>query len=472
MHSIELNGGPSNGHIDPVDEGSEELSAEPSLDRKRRHGDPYATHALTDNPLLLPLMAHPEPMQRRDRSFNDDLAWIRVAERYSIVARSTEHDVYRCTRRWQGFKNGFLNLIASFVVATSQLANTEAVIGCVVTIISVTAYWTYGQYLAAHMNWSIVSLAVVFPITQGIGMGFRRREQALRDLSQVLGCTRSVWEAVQTWQIQPKGPRAADPASVYKAGEWVRAVEAYDRVQQRELQHLFHSFLAALITYFDCVRAGRARHTVGWHQEEQAHLFCTLREQRAIVDSHISQMRRLIQDVKLKGLPGGEAHRIDNYINMIGVGFERLCAIKEYRTPRAFRAFARVYILLVGAMYGPDYIMLARSDDGDESNIIFALVYSCLIQLVMAGLFNVMLGLEDAFARRGGRGQLDSIKVPELVEAARRQMLRIESEASQPWGSPAAKEEWHNSAMNQHAPLSEQATGTELDTRRDERLSE
>ena len=31
----------------------------------------------------------------------------------------------------------------------------------------------------------------------------------------------------------------------------------------------------------------------------------------------------------------------------------------------------------------------------------------------------VMLGLEDAFARRGGRGQLDSIKVPELVEAAR-----------------------------------------------------
>ena len=185
----------------------------------------------------------------------------------------------------------------------------------------------------------------------------------------MLGCTRSVWEAVQTWQIQPKGPRAADPASVYKAGEWVRAVEAYDRVQQRELQHLFHSFLAALITYFDCVRAGRARHTVGWHQEEQAHLFCTLREQRAIVDSHISQMRRLIQDVKLKGLPGGEAHRIDNYINMIGVGFERLCAIKEYRTPRAFRAFARVYILLVGAMYGPDYIMLARSDDGDESNI-------------------------------------------------------------------------------------------------------
>ena len=34
-------------------------------------------------------------------------------------------------------------------------------------------------------------------------------------------------------------------------------------IEVRELQLLFHSFLAALITYFDCVRAGRARHTVG-----------------------------------------------------------------------------------------------------------------------------------------------------------------------------------------------------------------
>ena len=154
--------------MQPADEYSEGTSVQPSPDRKRRNGDPYATHALTDNPLLLPLMAHPEPMQRRSRSFNDDLAWIRIAQRYSIAARSTELNVYRCTRRWQGFKNGFLNLIASFVVAMSQLCNTEAVLGCFVTIVSVTGYWFYGQYLAAHMNWSIVSLAVVFPITQAL----------------------------------------------------------------------------------------------------------------------------------------------------------------------------------------------------------------------------------------------------------------------------------------------------------------
>ena len=81
------------------------------------------------------------------------------------------------------------------------------------------------------------------------------------------------------------------------------------------------------------------------YQPSLAHISRTSRMHLAC----ISQMRRLIQDVKAKGLPGGEAHRIDSYISMIGVGFDRLCAIKEYRTPRAFRAFARVNILLVRA---------------------------------------------------------------------------------------------------------------------------
>lgn len=53
-----------------------------------------------------------------------------------------------------------------------------------------------------------------------------------------------------------------------------------------------------------------------------------------------------------------------------------------------------------------------------------------------------MLGLEDVFARRGGRGQLDSVRVPELLETTRRQLLRIERESEQAWGTPSVKEAW------------------------------
>ena len=59
----------------------------------------------------------------------------------------------------------------------------------------------------------------------------------------------------------------------------------------------------------------------------------------------------------------------------------------------------------------------------EGGSLAFALAFACAIQLAMSGLFNIMLGLEDPFARRGGRGQLDSIHVAMLVEVARRQLL-------------------------------------------------
>ena len=57
---------------------------------------------------------------------------------------------------------------------------------------------------------------------------------------------------------------------------------------------------------------------------------------------------------------------------------------------------------------------LAQGSQLGENNLGAALVFACGIQLALSGLFNVMLGLEDPFARRGGRGQLDSVQVPEF----------------------------------------------------------
>ena len=46
------------------------------------------------------------------------------------------------------------------------------------------------------------------------------------------------------------------------------------------------------------------------------------------------------------------------------VSFERLAQLKEYRTPQLFRAFARVFILCIGALYGPYYVHLGRGAAG------------------------------------------------------------------------------------------------------------
>lgn len=213
-------------------------------------------------------------------SFRDELPWVDVVRTYNIDSAAQPLPTF--CRSGYGtcffgikFMDGIFNLAASFVVAGACVCNSEALLGCMITIFSMIFYWEYGQSLAVQMNWNIVSLAVIFPITQGIGWGFRRRELALRDLSELLGCCRSVWEAVFTWQIQVVKDKET------KAKVWVRCVEAYDDQEQatRDLHQLWHSFLAALITYFDVARGGRARHTVGWHADEQAALIMTLREQ-------------------------------------------------------------------------------------------------------------------------------------------------------------------------------------------------
>ena len=81
---------------------------------------------------------------------------------------------------------------------------------------------------------------------------------------------------------------------------------------------------------------------------------------------------------------------------------------------------------------------LAQGSQLGENNLGAALVFACGIQLALSGLFNVMIGLEDPFARRGGRGQLDSVQVPEfrssriVICVTYNNATSFESEASVP----------------------------------------
>lgn len=61
---------------------------------------------------------------------------------------------------------------------------------------------------------------------------------------------------------------------------------------------------------------------------------------------------------------------------------ERLAALKEYRTPQAFRAFARIYIQFLGVLYGPYYCYLGGAGT-DRSSLAFALAYACATQVLI-----------------------------------------------------------------------------------------
>ena len=48
-------------------------------------------------------------------------------------------------------------------------------------------------------------MAVIFPVSQGIGMGFKRRERALTELGNLLGNLKQVWGALHTWLVKTDG---------------------------------------------------------------------------------------------------------------------------------------------------------------------------------------------------------------------------------------------------------------------------
>ena len=47
--------------------------------------------------------------------------------------------------------------------------------GCIIACTSTCLYWYYAPEYAVSMSWTVVSLAVVFPLSSCIGMGFKRR---------------------------------------------------------------------------------------------------------------------------------------------------------------------------------------------------------------------------------------------------------------------------------------------------------
>lgn len=240
-----------------------------------------------------------------------------------------------------------LNLGASvFIFAWTQL-NADSVLGCTCAVIS-TIFYHRSDTDGINMSWLVVSLVVIFPISQGIGMAFKRREVALKQLGILVGNLRAVWGAAHTWTV-----KSASSPSGFK-----RVLNLYPEPEDAKLQmrQLFEELLTSLITYFNIPRWGRARHQFtcsGVCDEDEQRMLSRLSHQHLLaVDGALGRMQRMVQDFKAKGLPGGEAHRLDQYISKISIAFENLTVIKEYRTPQAFRAFARVNILVVTVLYG------------------------------------------------------------------------------------------------------------------------
>ena len=359
-----------------------------------------------------------------------DPPWVCVATSYALH--------HPPARRRHGWRKYPLDLFASVIAASQFLLHFDVGLAVALTVASTCSYWYCSLDSAVSMSWTAISFAIIFPITQGIALSFKRREAALRELGTLLGNVTAIWAAALTWKVPARNPSSSDGRP-----KFVPVFENYEdpESKRQHLRAVFDALLVALIAYCDAERWGRARNSIRCTggDQEQRELQAIANRSRLQFGLLLGRVRMMAQDLKTVGLAGGEVHRLDSYTTIAASAFERLCSIKEYRTPQAFRAFTRVYILLVGSLYGPYFVSLGLGRTGSARNLWLSLLFACAAQLFFSGLFRVMLDLEDLFATRqsGHDMPIDVVKVPELVELTRQKLVQLEREAAaDSWDAP------------------------------------
>lgn len=321
-----------------------------------------------------------------------------------------------CDGEWSICKT-FVNLYAAFTIWYGSLVNMETLMACAVGAGATIGLWyggDKGERISSNMNWSLVSLALVFPLVYSIGQAFRRREEALDDIADVKALVCNQLLAHVGWEFSAAGtaPKAA----------WYGRQYLPEGFNERT-----HANLVGLVTameeYLSLPMVSRGRHRVtsagmalktkvqglkGYYMDQ--------------FTRSLHRTTRTIESLKTRGMPGNEAARLNQYLWLTQSRFEKLRRVKEYRTPQAVRSFARVYILILPVFYAPYYVYLAgEGNSAGGIGLPFAVTLSVLTSAVMTTLFNVEHALEDPFDERG----LDSIHVRDEFEELKHNLALI-----------------------------------------------
>ena len=221
-------------------------------------------------------------------AYDGKCAWVPISERYMVNARKASFQSGKATYRSRRLAE-LLNFIANFVVVARSLLSPDIIVGCCIASLSTSLFWAFGQGLQVQMSWNFMSVAVVFPLTTGIGFAFNRRESALKELATLLGNLRSIWDCLHNWTIKVDGAHVPmdsnfdeasrcayrernKPVTMRSAALVMLGAPLYCHTMRRSSWHvgceyhlagqLIHELLTALVAYFHVPRGHRARHMV------------------------------------------------------------------------------------------------------------------------------------------------------------------------------------------------------------------
>ena len=182
----------------------------------------------------------------------------------------------------------FSDMRGSLWIVGGLVHTWEAFFGCLIAIASTLLCYFFEFQNDTSAVSTILGVVIVFPITALIGFAFSRREAALAAFSKVLGNNEALLGAVCTWQKFQDGEwrRVTDGA----ASE--RALVACCRIAEKASR------------YCATPRGHRTRYVLSSYHSESETLNHLLYLRKSEVGSAIQACRRLVQQLKVDGLPG------------------------------------------------------------------------------------------------------------------------------------------------------------------------
>ena len=205
--------------------------------------------------------------------------------------------------------------------------------------------------IVGDMPMSLIGLAVVFPLVFSINASFQRRDEALNQYGKI----------------------NANLASLYFAHKgWTNSNQADDNFQ--EIKKLSLRFLEQL--------------KVDLTNEESP------KKLKAEIYEIFGNLSKKNEIFLQKGMP--DAHAIvSSWVNEIMQSYEALSNISDYRTPKALRAYSKVFLNLFPLIFSPYFANL--NQDITYMGYLVALIYS----VVLVMLSNIQDNVENPFDNMG-----------------------------------------------------------------------
>jgi len=243
------------------------------------------------------------------------------------------------------------------------------------------------------MDYVILAFAVTSPIAAAIAMAYARRERALVYISDFRSFASQIYIAHSLWDWSEDGGREQSDLDLRAHSDAVMAqiVGIGDE-------------LARFLTLPTTSRSIHRMTKQGKREAAQ-----TVEVAYLLLESMTRRFTRLAvygERIKAAGLPSGEVSRIRQYERFMEDCVERLRMIKMYRTPQAFRSFARIFTFFLPPFYAPTYAEVGIN----LQSLGMGISYGIVTALGLTALFESLQVLEDPFV---GFLALDGIDVRE-----------------------------------------------------------